>query len=131
MDGVILCDKPAGKTSHDIVAAGRGGGAERRREGDRVELEIQCSSGTYVRTLIADLGDAYCAALRRTAIGPFRVEDADGETLIPLDAALGFLPEIPLAGERARAAAHGRAVPGRAEGVVRLTDANGLIALAE
>ena len=52
---------------------------EVRREGDRVELEIECSSGTYVRSLIADLGDAYTEALRRTAIGPFRVQDADGE----------------------------------------------------
>jgi tRNA pseudouridine55 synthase len=38
--------------------------------------EIQCSAGTYVRTLIETLGDAYCAELRRTAIGPFRIEDA-------------------------------------------------------
>jgi tRNA pseudouridine55 synthase len=46
----------------------------RRRE--RAEFEIECSSGTYVRSLIADLGDAYCESLRRTAIGPFSVEDA-------------------------------------------------------
>jgi tRNA pseudouridine55 synthase len=37
---------------------------------------IECSSGTYVRSLIADLGDAYCQELRRTAIGPFSVGDA-------------------------------------------------------
>ncbi len=37
---------------------------------------IECSSGTYVRSLIADLGDAYCEELRRTAIGPFGVEEA-------------------------------------------------------
>jgi tRNA pseudouridine55 synthase len=37
---------------------------------------IECSAGTYVRTLIADLGDAYCEQLRRTAIGPFAVTDA-------------------------------------------------------
>lgn len=42
----------------------------------RAGYEIECSSGTYVRSLIADLGDAYCEALRRTAIGPFGVEDA-------------------------------------------------------
>ena len=41
--------------------------------------EIECSSGTYVRTLIETLGDAYCLELRRTAIGPFRVEDAGEE----------------------------------------------------
>ena len=101
------------------------------REGERAEFEIVCSAGTYVRSLIADLGDAYCEALRRTAIGPFPVADADCETLLPLAAALAFLPEVALAGEAARAAGHGRAVPGRADGVVRLTDADGLIALAE
>lgn len=37
---------------------------------------IECSSGTYVRSLIADLGDAYCEELRRTAIGPFELEQA-------------------------------------------------------
>jgi tRNA pseudouridine55 synthase len=37
---------------------------------------IECSAGTYVRSLIADLGDAYCVALRRTAIGQFDVRDA-------------------------------------------------------
>ncbi|HEX7244969.1 MAG TPA: tRNA pseudouridine(55) synthase TruB [Solirubrobacterales bacterium] len=43
------------------------------------EYEIECSAGTYVRTLIETLGDAYCEELRRTAIGPFRVEDAGEE----------------------------------------------------
>ncbi|HWX87583.1 MAG TPA: tRNA pseudouridine(55) synthase TruB [Solirubrobacteraceae bacterium] len=42
----------------------------------RAGYEIECSSGTYVRSLIADLGDAYCEELRRTAIGPFDVADA-------------------------------------------------------
>jgi len=41
--------------------------------------EIECSAGTYVRTLIETLEDAYCAELRRTKIGPFRVEDAGRE----------------------------------------------------
>jgi tRNA pseudouridine55 synthase len=63
------------------------------RDGNRVELAIECSSGTYVRSLVADLGDAYCEALRRTAIGPFRVEDADPATIVPLDAALARLGE--------------------------------------
>jgi tRNA pseudouridine55 synthase len=44
--------------------------------------EIECSSGTYVRTLIETLGDAYCTELRRTAIGPFRVEDTGSEVSI-------------------------------------------------
>jgi tRNA pseudouridine55 synthase len=44
--------------------------------------EIECSAGTYVRTLIETLGDAYCAELRRTAVGPFRVEDAGQEVKV-------------------------------------------------
>ncbi len=54
------------------------------------EYEIECSAGTYIRTLIETLDDAYCAELRRTAIGPFEVEDAGEEfdldriaTLVP------------------------------------------------
>jgi len=46
------------------------------RDGERAAYAIECSSGTYVRSLIADLGDAYCEELRRTAIGPFDVRDA-------------------------------------------------------
>jgi tRNA pseudouridine55 synthase len=46
------------------------------RRGERAEFEIECSSGTYVRSLVADLGDAYSESLRRTAIGPFSVEEA-------------------------------------------------------
>jgi tRNA pseudouridine55 synthase len=50
--------------------------------------EIECSAGTYVRTLVETLGDAYCSQLRRTAIGPFRVEDAG------LELGLGQVAEL-------------------------------------
>ncbi|MFL5901722.1 MAG: tRNA pseudouridine(55) synthase TruB [Solirubrobacterales bacterium] len=43
------------------------------------EYEIECSAGTYIRTLVETLGDAYCSELRRTAIGPFKIEDAGVE----------------------------------------------------
>jgi len=112
---------------------------ELAREGDRRTFAIRCSAGTYVRTLIADLGDAYCAALRRTAIGPFDVADADPERIVPLLDALAFLPQARVTGEDARRASHGVAVADpAADGTdrpvgapVRLTDADGLIALAE
>ncbi len=42
----------------------------------RAGYEIECAAGTYVRSLIAALNDAYCVQLRRTAIGPFEVRDA-------------------------------------------------------
>jgi tRNA pseudouridine55 synthase len=43
---------------------------------ERAAYLIECGSGTYVRSLIADLHDGYCLALRRTAIGPFDVREA-------------------------------------------------------
>jgi tRNA pseudouridine55 synthase len=107
--------------------------AERWRAGDRRGFVIECSSGTYVRSLIADLGDAYCEALRRLRIGSFDVADADPERIVPLGDALGFLPEVRLDPDLGRRAAHGGAIPGDGGGatLVRLTDSNGLVALAE
>jgi tRNA pseudouridine55 synthase len=99
------------------------------RDGDRAAFAIECGSGTYVRSLIADLGDAYCLELRRTGIGPFDVADAG--RFVALGDALEFLPAVELAGDEARRAGHGVAVPGAAEGIVRLLDGDGLIALAE
>ena len=107
-----------------------------RRDGDEAAFTVECSSGTYVRSLIADLGDAYCLALRRTRIGPFDVADAGwegSESFVPLRDALAFLPAVRLAGDDARRASHGVAVPasGPAAPIVRLEDEDGLIALAE
>jgi tRNA pseudouridine55 synthase len=48
-------------------------------DGEHAHYEIECSAGTYVRTLIETLDDAYCSDLRRIAVGPFRVEDAGEE----------------------------------------------------
>jgi tRNA pseudouridine55 synthase len=104
---------------------------ERRREDPRREFLIECSSGTYVRSLVAALGDAYCEALRRIRIGPFDVRDAHPGRVVELGQALGFLPEVRLDGEPARRARHGGAVPGWARGPVRLTDEHGVIAIAE
>ncbi|HET9950136.1 MAG TPA: tRNA pseudouridine(55) synthase TruB [Longimicrobiales bacterium] len=103
------------------------------REGERAGLEIECSSGTYVRQLVADLGDAYCEELERTAIGPFRLEDADEERIVPLAEALAFLPQRELADDEARRARHGVApeASGAERGQVRLTHAGELIAVAE
>jgi len=47
--------------------------------GEYANYEIECAAGTYVRTLVETLEDAYCSDLRRTAVGPFRVEDAGEE----------------------------------------------------
>jgi tRNA pseudouridine55 synthase len=99
------------------------------RDGDRVGLELEVSSGTYVRQLVADLGDAYCEELERTAIGTFRLEDA--ETFVPLAEALAFMAELRLGEEDAVRVSHGLAVSGSAEGdAVRLTHDGRLLAIA-
>jgi tRNA pseudouridine55 synthase len=109
------------------------------RDGDRAGFRIVCSSGTYVRSLIADLGDAYCLELRRTAIGPFAVAGGwPGEGHAPvLDLAQGLgriMPIVALGGEDAAAAAHGRNVPQAGPpgaGALLLVAGGGPIAVAE
>jgi tRNA pseudouridine55 synthase len=102
----------------------------------RAEFEIECSSGTYVRTLIETLEDAYCETLHRVAIGPFRVEAA-GEEPLTVEAAMSFLPEQALDQGAATAVSHGRAVACAAAGpdldlgaAVRLTHEGRLLAIA-
>jgi tRNA pseudouridine55 synthase len=93
-----------------------------------LDLEIECSSGTYIRALAADLGTrlgcgAYVVALRRLASGPFGVEGARSPQelaelrpeelaalLIPPATALG-LPVVQLACAEARRVAHGGEIP--------------------
>jgi tRNA pseudouridine55 synthase len=120
---------------------------ERRRDGDRRAFVIECSSGTYVRSLIADLGDAYCLELRRTAVGPFEVAGADPSSPIALPEALDFLPEIRLDAEAGRRIGFGQRLPlsglgdaARVQGLsaanapgpaLRLVDPDGLVALGE
>ena len=54
--------------------------------GGVARLDLRVSSGTYVRAIAAAIG-GHCASLRRTEVGPFRVEEADPERLIrPEDA---------------------------------------------
>ena len=103
---------------------------------ERAEFEIECSSGTYVRSLITELGDAYCEELERTAIGPFRLENASEERIIPLNEALGFLPDRVLEEDEALRAANGVALAtGNWElgtgNYARLVHQDRLIALAE
>jgi tRNA pseudouridine55 synthase len=100
-------------------------------DAERATYEIECSTGTYVRSLIETLEDAYCEQLRRTAIGPFRVEGAGGEPLAP-EEALSFLPEVALDEAEAMRIGHGgrlEARPGVGTEPVRLTHAGRLIAI--
>jgi tRNA pseudouridine55 synthase len=55
-------------------------------------LDLRVSSGTYVRSIATALG-GHCATLRRSEVGPFRVEEADPSRLIAPDEALARLDE--------------------------------------
>jgi tRNA pseudouridine55 synthase len=102
--------------------------AVRRPTPDLVDLDVDvdCSSGTYIRALARDLGAAlgtggHLTALRRTAVGPFTLADAStldeladrGDPLtLPLSqAAAKFLPRRDADAEQARVLAHGGPLP--------------------
>ena len=59
--------------------------------GGVARLDLLVSSGTYVRAIAEALG-GHCASLRRTEIGPFRVEETDPDRIIAPDEALARLP---------------------------------------
>jgi tRNA pseudouridine55 synthase len=97
-------------------------------DGARLTVSVSCSKGTYIRTLAMDIGRALgCGAhlcrLRRTATGPFRVEDAltleqlellgvDGARarLLPFEVLVAGLPRVDLDAEAARRFSHGQPV---------------------
>jgi tRNA pseudouridine55 synthase len=79
-------------------------------------FRVRCSAGTYVRSLVADVGaalgcGAHLTVLRRTAIGPFRVDRAgppeDPGPLLPLERAVEHLSAVTLHPEEAKVAVHG------------------------
>ncbi|HEY3519682.1 MAG TPA: tRNA pseudouridine(55) synthase TruB [Rhodanobacteraceae bacterium] len=111
-----------------------------RLDGDVLRLRVECGSGTYVRSLVRDLGEAFgcgahLTALRRLWIAPFtaprmftleQLESMQGEKglaeldhcLLPLEAGLADWPILPVAADGLEALAHGRriasaAAPGR------------------
>jgi tRNA pseudouridine55 synthase len=61
-----------------------------RYDGAVATLDLRVSSGTYVRALAEALG-GHCRTLRRLEVGPFRVEEADEERVIPVEDALARL----------------------------------------
>jgi tRNA pseudouridine55 synthase len=69
------------------------------RDAERIDFALECSKGTYVRVLAADLGRAlgtvaHLERLRRTAVGEFRVTDAHAPD------ALAAMPALPLVAVR-------------------------------
>lgn len=116
-----------------------------------VRIEVECSSGTYVRSIARDAGqllvtEAHLFGLRRTRIGEFRVEDAigtnaleagedvEGALIDPLTA-VGHFPQLDVDGDDAADLLHGReiAVPetGLPDGPVALALGTHLLAIGE
>jgi tRNA pseudouridine55 synthase len=58
--------------------------------GSEVRLDLRVSSGTYIRAIADSLG-GHCRTLRRTEVGPFSVDEADPDRLIPAEEALARL----------------------------------------
>lgn len=101
---------------------------ETRRGEGRIDLDVivDCSSGTYIRSLARDLGAAlgvggHLSALRRTRVGPFEVADAVGldalegaHTLTPAEAAGRILQALDVTGDDARDLRHGKRLVGQA-----------------
>ena len=123
-------------------------------EGDRLRVSVECGSGTYIRSLLSDLGDAlgcgaHVTALRRTWVNPFgegssmhpldqlEARKASGEAalqecLLPVDAGLTHLPAVRLDEADSLAMAQGKAVARAAPGLCRVyADDGRLLALAE
>ena len=59
-------------------------------DGRTATLDLLVGSGTYVRSIAAELG-GHCSSLRRTEVGPFHVDDADLGRIIPADEAMAAL----------------------------------------
>ncbi len=111
-EGIEVERAPRPVTVHRFVV-------EAAREPGVLRIEVACSSGTYVRTLAADLGrllggGAHLRNLRRTAVGSFRVEEAappDQCSLLTPRQALRDLAEVHVDAATADLVAHGRVLP--------------------
>jgi tRNA pseudouridine55 synthase len=120
--GVSIERAPRRVTIHALELLGR--------DGDRVRLRVDCSKGTYVRVLAEDFGrllgcGAHLGALRRTRVGPLRIEDAvtpqevealpeseRDRLLRPADALVATLPRAELTGADEARFRNGQGVPG-------------------
>ncbi|MCX6560079.1 MAG: tRNA pseudouridine(55) synthase TruB [Candidatus Aminicenantes bacterium] len=120
--GQPVSPRPARVIIHDLRVL--------RFEPPDLELDIRCSTGTYIRSLAHDLGQslgcgAHLTSLRRTAVGEFRVEQASALSLwdgdapdvaglpfwVPLEQLLPEWPRFDLDEADARAVRDGRSLP--------------------
>ncbi|MEE6389596.1 tRNA pseudouridine(55) synthase TruB [Microbacterium paraoxydans] len=117
---VVLQPRDVVVSRFDVVA--------RRRDDHAIDLDVvvDCSSGTYIRSLARDLGAAlgvggHLTALRRTRVGPFDVRDAvtidalEGAPVLTPGAAAGrVLSVLPVTADEARDLRHGKRLAGQA-----------------
>ena len=150
--------KVGGRRAYDIVRSGeevelkarhvtvsRFDVLERSRTGETVDLVVvvDCSTGTYIRALARDLGEAlgvggHLTALRRTRVGPFGLDvartldqlEAAPELSLDLDAAaLAAFPRRDIDAEQAEGLRHGRWLEARGDtGVVAAAGPDGRVA---
>lgn len=93
--------------------------------GGVARIDLRVGSGTYVRS-IADMLGGHCRTLRRFEVGPFSVEDADEDRILPAAEALPFLPAVEVTAEEAAAVRGGRM---RAQADVRTMHDGELVAV--
>ncbi len=139
--GIEVERQPRKVTIHELTLT--------RLQGDELELYVHCSKGTYIRTLVEDIGaalgcGAFLSGLRRTRVGPFpeeamvtmealRAEAQEGAEqldrhLLPADHALGGYPGVTLTESSLFYVRQGQAVQvsqAPTAGWVRLFDSDG------
>ncbi|MEU9887382.1 tRNA pseudouridine(55) synthase TruB [Sphaerisporangium sp. NPDC051017] len=115
---VALAARPVTVHAFEVTAV--------RRDGDAVEVDasVSCSSGTYIRSLARDLGEAlgvggHLTALRRTRVGPYDLSVArtidqlaqDCAILPMAEAVAAAFPRMDVSEEQARMIGHGGRLP--------------------
>ncbi len=115
-----------------------------RRSADHldVDVEVDCSSGTYIRALARDVGEAlgvggHLTALRRTRVGRFGLDEARTLDILAENPRLSYtldeacllaFPRRDLTAEEAESARHGRALePAGIDGVYAATAPDGKV----
>ena len=137
--GVVVERKPRRVSIHDLELE--------EVSLPQITFRVKCSAGTYIRSLVHDIGralgcGAHLSALVRLASGPFRLEDAVSmdkiedaapkgsleDLILPMDSGLGDLPKVIFDEEAVKGLLHGRKVPaasGQPAPIARAYDENG------
>ena len=121
-EGVEVERKPRTITIYDIIV--------HSLQGDLLDLEVECSKGTYVRTLAEDIGEvlgcgAHVSKLRRLSVGPYQGEmvtaehlhelreqghDALDQILLPIESGVANWPDVHLGADAAFYVAQGQPI---------------------